>query len=63
MWKVIDGQLVDLSKIFNITKVNDDRIQLISSNGNKYVTCEFEDINQRDAAYEKLKLILNAEEL
>ena len=63
MWKVIDGQLVDLNKIFNITKVNGDRIQLISSNGNKYVTCEFEDSDQRDAAYEKLKSILQAEEL
>jgi hypothetical protein len=63
MWKIIDGNLVDLNKICGIERVNGNKIQFISANSNKYLLASFESEEERDRIFESLKTILSAEEI
>lgn len=63
MWKIVNNNLTDLSKIFNIEKSGKIYIQLTASNNNKYINWEFESEEERDKMFDKIKDLLKAEEI
>jgi len=63
MWKIINNQLLDLSKVIHIEKYGELCIRFTSATGNKYFDITLKSSEERHELFEQLCKILEAEKL